>query len=201
MDGLKFLKQLTQESIKLVFFDPQYQGSLGKLKYGRNCRQKARRKLPQMSDALITEFLKEIERVLKPSGHLMFWIDKYILCNDIKELMHGINLQLVDLITWHKGKMGMGYRTRRTCEYLVIFQKSPLRAKGIWKFHNVPDVWSEKIMGKNHTHAKPIGLQKRLIETVTNASDIVVDPTAGGYSVLTAANEVKRNFLGCDILG
>ena len=97
----------------------------------------------------------------------------------------------------------MGYRSRRFGEHLIIFQKPPKRAKGVWHIHDIPDVWTEKIENgeRNHTHAKPIGLQKRLIEAVTNEGDMVVDPTAGGYSVLTAALEVDRHFLGCYILG
>lgn len=54
---------------------------------------------------------------------------------------------------------------------------------------------------KNHTHAKPVELQKRLIKAVTNKGDIVVDPSAGGYSVLKSALEMERHFVGCDILG
>jgi site-specific DNA-methyltransferase (adenine-specific) len=202
MDGLQLLNQLAKESIKLVFFDPQYRGILDKQKYGNEGKGKLmeRCKLPQMSDTLISEFLKEIERVLKPSGHLMFWVDKFILCNNIKELVKGTTLQLVDLITWDKGKIGLGYRTRRRCEYLVIFQKPPMRTKGVWVLHDIPDVWTERITDKNHTHAKPIGLQERLIEAVTKEDDVIVDPTAGGYSVLTSANEVGRHFLGCDLL-
>ena len=97
----------------------------------------------------------------------------------------------------------MGYRTRRFGEHLVILQKKPLRAKGVWRLHDIPDVWSEKIENGNrsHTHAKPIELQKKLIEAVTNVGDIVVDPAAGGYSVLTAALAVDRHFLGCDLKG
>lgn len=202
MDGLQLLKWISDASIPLVFFDPQYRGVLDKQKYGNEGhRLKARCKLPQMSDVLIVEFLKEIERVLKPSGHLMFWVDKFILCNSIKDLIRDRNLQLVDFITWDKGKIGLGYRTRRKSEYLVIFQKSPIRAKGVWKSHTIPDVWSEKIINKNHTHAKPIGLQQTLIKAVTDVDDVVLDPTAGGYSTLTSANEVQRNFLGCDLLG
>ncbi len=86
-------------------------------------------------------------------------------------------------------------------EYLVIFQKLPIRIKGIWKVHDIPDVWNEKIVNKNHTHSKPIELQKRLIEGVTEIGDTIIDPAAGGYSILTCANEMQRSFLGCDLLG
>lgn len=204
MDGRKLLQKLHDNSIPLAFFDPQYRTILDRQKYGNEGkgRQKARSKLSQMSEDVIRQFLTEIERVLIPSGHLMLWVDKYIVCSGINSLMEGRTLALVDMVTWNKQRMGMGYRTRRYSEYLVIFQKPPVRAKGVWQVHNIPDVWTEKIESKdkNHAHTKPIGLQKRLIEAVTNKGDIVVDPSAGGYSVMKSAIAMERHFLGCDII-
>lgn len=205
MDGLTFLEKLDKNSIPLVFFDPQYRTILDRQGYGNEGkgRQTARSELPQMDEKMIKKFLAEIERVLIPSGHLMLWVDKYIVCSGINALLEGSGLQLVDMITWNKDRMGMGYRTRRFSEYLVIFQKIPVRAKGVWRLHDIPDVWTEKIENgdKNHTHAKPVGLQRKLIKAVTNEGDIVVDPASGGYSTMKSALSEGRHFLGCDILG
>ena len=205
MNGLELLQILETCSIPFVFFDPQYRSILDKQAYGNEGkgRQKNRSELPQMDDDTIKTFLKEIERALIPSGHLMLWVDKFIVCSGIHSLMTDRNLRLVDMITWDKERMGMGYRTRRHSEYLVIFQKPPVRAKGVWRIHNIPDVWREKIENgnRNHIHAKPVELQKKLIEAVTNTNDIVVDPCAGGYSVMKSALEMGRHFIGCDILG
>lgn len=205
MDGLKLLEKLDADSVPLVFFDPQYRSVLDKQVYGNegSGRQKKRATLPQMSDQIIRSFLSEIERALMPSGHLMLWVDKYIVCSGINILTEGSGLQLVDMITWNKDRMGMGYRTRRFSEYLVVFQKLPVRAKGVWRLHDIPDVWTEKIENgdRNHTHVKPVGLQKRLIKAVTNEGDVVVDPAAGGFSVMKAALDVGRHFVGADING
>ena len=95
----------------------------------------------------------------------------------------------------------MGYRTRRRAEYIVVFQKRPIRAKAVWTRHNIPDVWQERITAKKHAHAKPAALQAALIEAVTEPDDVVVDPCAGSFSVLQAAREIGRNFVGCDLLG
>ena len=98
--------------------------------------------------------------------------------------------------------MGMGYRSRRYSEHLIIIQKEPTKAKGVWTIHDIPDVWKEKIENgsRNHAHSKPRELQKRLIEATTNKGDIVVDPAAGGYSVLEACQATGRYFYGCDIM-
>jgi site-specific DNA-methyltransferase (adenine-specific) len=71
MDGLELLKSLQNNSINAVFFDPQYRGVLDKLSYGNEGeRQKERSKLPQMSERKITLFIKEVNRILRPSSHL-----------------------------------------------------------------------------------------------------------------------------------
>ena len=200
MDGLKLLGKLPDNSIPLVFFDPQYRSVLDKQKYGNEGkRQKGRSEMKQMSDKKINEFMHEIERCLIPSGHLALWVDKFILCNG-REFLDGIGLQLVDMVTWNKQRMGMGYRTRRYSEFLLIYQKQPVKAKGVWTIHNIPDVWDEKIERKNHTHQKPITLQETIIQATTNEGDVVVDPAAGSYSVLEAVSNTNRNFIGCDIL-
>lgn len=203
MDGLALLKMLPPGSVPLVFFDPQYRNILDKQKYGNEgkTRGKARSALPQMTNDVVREFIQEIERVLAPSGHLMLWVDKFIVVMGVRMFLEGTTLHPVDMVTWNKQRMGMGYRTRRQSEHLVILQKPPLRAKDVWTIHDVPDVWDEKISNgdKNHTHAKPVGLQKKLIEAVTDTGDIVVDPAAGGYSVMKAAKETGRHFLGCDL--
>lgn len=198
MDGLDLLQKIPEESIPLVFFDPQYRSVLDKLHYGNEGeRQKERAKLPQMNDEIIREFMLQIERVLTPAGHLMLWVDKFLLVSSKWE--HFKRLQPVDMLVWHKARMGMGYRSRRCAEYLIVMQKSPIRAKGVWKSHDIPDVWTERAE-RSHTHAKPQGLLEKLICAVTNEGDVIVDPAAGGYSVLRAAGVTNRRFLGCDIL-
>ena len=200
IDGIQLLSYLENGKYPVVFFDPQYRSILDNQKYGNEGeRQKERTKLPQMTDKTIKNFIKEIDRVLMQSGHLFLWVDKYILCNGIKEWLPGTNLEIVDLITWNKERMGMGYRSRRISEHLFILQKTPKKAKGVWTIHNIPDVWNEKIK-RTHAHNKPIGLQTRLIEAVTNENDIVIDPASGSFSVFEACKQSNRNFLGGDIV-
>ena len=202
INGLELMQSLESQSVDLCFFDPQYRGVLDKLKYGNEGeRQKGRATLHQMSNETIIEFMAEIDRVLKNSCYLMLWIDKFHLCEGIKQWLKGTELQIVDLITWDKGKMGMGYRTRKQCEYLLVLQKVPIKAKGTWKSHSIRDIWSEKIPSeelKLHPHSKPKGLQKALIESCTKEGDLVLDPASGSFSVLECCKELGRNFIGTD---
>lgn len=204
-DSLDFLRCAlpTSFSCPLAFFDPQYRSVLDKLNYGNEGeRQKGRAALEQMTDDYIQSVIHEIEKRLTPSGHLMLWVDKNLVLGGWKLLMPSSTaFELVDMITWEKSRIGMGYRSRRKCEYLMVLQKPPKRAKGVWKDRGIPDVWFEKVVTKNHPHAKPLSLQARLIESVTEPGDYVLDPCAGSYTVFNAAACTGRNFIGCDLKG
>lgn len=202
MNGLHLLDLLDESSVKVVFFDPQYRGILDKMSYGNEGknRGKERSSLPQMSEETIKDFLAKIERILKPNGYLFLWIDKFHLMEGVKKWFENFKtLEIVDMITWDKKKMGMGYRSRRRSEYCVVVQKEPRQAKSTWLLHNIPDVWEEKLVCKEHTHSKPIELQKQLILATSQENDLIVDPASGGYSVFMACLGVNRNFLGCDL--
>ena len=203
MNGLDFLILLPEQSVKIAFFDPQYRGVLDKMAYGNEgkLRGAQRSNLPQMDEDIIRRFIAGIERVLMSSGYLFLWVDKFHLLEGVKEWFSSTpSLLIVDMITWDKQKIGMGYRTRRRSEYLVIVQKCPQKAKSTWKLHNIPDVWSEKLGSKPHTHSKPLELQKRLILSTTEEEDLILDPASGGYSVFEACKQTGRNFLGCDLV-
>lgn len=201
MDGLELLASLERGSVGAAFFDPQYRGVLDKLKYGNEgvSRGKKRSDLPQMSDEVISEFLSGIATALRHSGHLFLWIDKFHLVEGVSGWFENIPLRLVDMITWDKGVMGMGYRTRRRSEYLLVAQKGPIRVRGMWERRDIPDVWRERPSDRRHPHSKPVGLQSALLDAVTRPEDVVIDPAAGSYSVLSAATETGRQFLGCDV--
>ena len=200
-DGMVLLNETPDESVRICFFDPQYRGILNKLRYGNEgARQKERSELTQMSEDDIANFIFLISRKLKPSGYLFLWVDKFILMEGtFREWAKGNHLSVVDMVTWDKQKIGMGYRSRRKSEYLVVLQKEPIIAKKTWRLHNIPDVWCEKIINKKHTHQKPKELIKLLITATTEEGDVVLDPAAGSFVVLDVCLETNRRFLGCDI--
>ena len=203
MDGRKLLARLPENAVPAAFFDPQYRGVLDHLAYGNEgeSRGKKRAGLLQMDDEAIAGFIGELNRILIPSGHLFLWMDKFHLCTGFHDWLSGTSLETVDMITWDKDKIGMGYRSRRKSEHLVVLQKSPRKAKGVWKVHTIPDVWTESVPKQNGVHPKPVRLQAELIEAVTNSGDLVVDPAAGTFSVMEACRLRDRVFLGCDING
>lgn len=199
-NGLDLLDDIKDSSVDTAFFDPQYRGVLDKLSYGNEgvSRGQDRCGLTQMGEEIIKDFILKMNRVIKPSGHLFLWVDKFHLCEGTQSWFEGTDFNLVDLIVWDKGKIGMGYRTRRKSEYLIVYQKSPVRAKGCWNIHTIPDVWEEKVK-KVHPHSKPENLQSLLIEATVPEGGYVLDPASGGYSVYRCCLKTKRNFIGGDI--
>ena len=52
---------------------------------------------------------------------------------------------------------------------------------------------------RKHPHQKPRELIKALITATTNQGDLIIDPCAGSFVVLEVCQELKREFLGCDL--
>lgn len=208
MDGLILLGKLKDESVDLEFFDPQYRKGLDKLKFGNEGKSRMikRSTLPQMSDELIVSFLVYLHRVLKPSSYLFLWGDKFTVAEGIHlEWMRSSEIlsngfSLVDKIVWYKESFGMGARSRRTNEELLVYQKLPKTTKN-WKNKSIRDTWTEKIENPRlgHPHKKPLLLTKTLIESVTKAGDLVLDPCSGSFSTFESCSQVGRDFIGCDI--
>ena len=78
-----------------------------------------------MSEKIIKNFIRGIASTLIPTGRLFLWMDKYHLCTGIQKWINGSKLEIVDLITWNKERMGMGYRSGKISEYLIVLQKPP----------------------------------------------------------------------------
>ncbi len=109
-DGLDLLAKLEPHSIPLCIFDPQYRGILDKMRYGNEgvSRGRKRSMLSQMSETTIVQFINGISDALMPSGHLFLWVDKFHLCTGVRGWLENNGLEIVDLVTWNKKRMGMG---------------------------------------------------------------------------------------------
>ena len=152
-------------------------------------------------EALIGEFMRGMDTALMPGGRLFLWMDKFHLCAGFPAWLAGTRLAIADLLTWDKGRIGMGHRTRCRCEYLVVSQQEPRRARGVRRIRAIPDAWAEAARRNGHTHERPVGLQGALIAAASNAGDVVIDPAPCRFPVMEACRSCDRNFLGCDARG
>src|SRR6266568_890717 len=87
---------------------------------------------------------REAARVLRPSGYLLLWSDTFNLCS-VHHLRIADVLACVDLIAWDSLRQGMGKRSRRRGDYLIVLQKAPLRAKATWRDRGIPNRWPERV--------------------------------------------------------
>lgn len=108
-------------------------------------------------------------------------------------------IELVDVIIWKKG-FGMGKRSRRTFEPLIILQNIPKTTKN-WTDKGIPDNFEEKIINprKGHPHRKPLLFTQRLLESITSPNGYVLDPCSGSFSTFAVTQKINRNFIGCDL--
>src|SRR4051795_3262507 len=103
-DGLELLRSLPIDTFPPVFLDPQSRGVLDKLAYGNEGeRQRGRARLPQMDERQIAAFVAAAASRLRPSGHLLLWVDKFHLVEGVAAWTTGTGLEIVDLVTWAKG--------------------------------------------------------------------------------------------------
>jgi len=160
--------------------------------------------LASMPDIQICRFVEGIYKVSYPGAYLFFWLDKtHLVADYLNRWVRHTHFQLVDMIVWSKIRTGDGSRSKRSSEFLAIYQKPPVCASN-WHGIDIPDVWLEPSLPRHqreHIHQKPVGLQQALIEAVTDAGDLILDPCAGSFSVMKAALNCQRNFIGCDIAG
>jgi site-specific DNA-methyltransferase (adenine-specific) len=197
-DALALLQSLPDGCAPLVFFDPQHRAVLDHLKFGNEgARQRDRASLPAMDGDYINDVCFESARVLKPGGYLMRWVDTFCLCEG-HHLGIAFAIKPVDLIAWDNLRPGMGKRSRRRGDYLLVLQRPPVSPRN-WKDHGIPNRWAEKVDRKQHPHVKPVGLIARLVGATTEPGDLVVDPAAGSFVVMRTAHQLGRNFIGCDI--
>ena len=148
-DALELLRSLPSKCTPLVFFDPQHRGVLDRLKFGNEGeRQRKRAELPAMTENYIDDVCRELARVLKPGGYLMRWVDTFCLC-EAHHLRIADALKPVDLVAWDNLRLGMGKRTRRRGDYLLVLQKPPTHAR-TWRDHGIPSRWAERVDRKVH---------------------------------------------------
>lgn len=204
IDAVELLSRIPDHIAALFFFDPQYRAVLDQQGYGNEgARQKGRAALKAMSDDDIAFVIEEAYRVLRPSGHLVLWMDKFSIASGHWHRWRrrrAAGFGIVDLAHWNKLRFGMGKRLRCVSEYAVILQKPPIRGKGVWTDHALPDSWPEMSDRAIHAHAKPYQFTERLIRAATKRGDLVVDPCAGGYGVLEACRATGREFVGGDLI-
>ena len=111
------------------------------------------------------------------------------------------------MVIWDKGKIGMGWRYRRSYETVLVGHRKGGKLRWFDDSHKIENVIRpgdygiRKIIPQKDDHPtpKPVELARHFIRLHTKRGDLVVDPFMGGGSTAEAALLEGRRFLGIEL--
>ncbi len=230
VDNLKFLRDVSDESIQLVVTSPPY-----------NIRKRYEKK-STLDDYVCAQaqVISECVRVLAPRGSICWQVGNHVVNGEIFPLDmvlyhifrdHGLKLR--NRIIWHF-EHGLHGTKRLSGRYETIlwwtkgddyvfnldairipskypgkkYFKGPRRGElsGHPLGKNPTDVWTIPNVKFNHVEKTPhpcqfpVELVERLVLAFTNPGDVVLDPYMGVGSSVVAALMHDRRGSGCDVV-
>ena len=205
-DCLELMKDIPDGSIDLIVTDPPYKITSrgnGGTSGGMFQKKKVNKgDVFNHNDVDITDWIDELYRTLKPSGHC------YIMTNN-KNITHYLSVikdsefHFIKNLIWVKNNKIMSQTYMSQFEYIIMLRKG--RHKRI-NFCGTPDVLNfdnNKLKDKNnktiHDTEKPVGLMKTLIENSSNEGDVILDPFMGIGSTGIACINTNRKFIGMEL--
>jgi DNA modification methylase len=226
-DCIEELKNLSDNSIDLIFADPPYNMQLENALYRPNNTKvdgvdDEWDKFGSFSeyDDFCTSWLKECRRILKDTGTIWV-IGSYHNIFRVGNIMLNLGYWILNDITWYKTNPMpnfMGTRFTNATETLLWCSKKKGNKKytfnhKIMKKYNggkqMTSVWqiglcigAERLKGedgkKAHSTQKPEELLKRAILSTTKQGDVVLDPFFGTGTTGAVAKKLKRNYIGIE---
>lgn len=147
------------------------------------------------------DWAEEWERVLKPGGAVVTFMDR-MLVSYLWDTLKRVGLQPKNTITWVKTNPSPASLARRnliSATELIVWAVKP----GAPYTFNEVDEWDRRnvlvtpIIGGHervdHPTQKPLAILRRLMLLTSNPGDLVLDPFAGSGSTGAAALELGRN--------
>ena len=229
-DNLDFMRELPDESMKLIVTSPPYN-------IGKSYEKRASLDEYRESQA---RAIAECVRLLHPQGSLCWQVGNYVDDGEVVPLdiilyplfrAHGLKMR--NRIVWTFGH-GLHCQRRLSGRYETInwftkrddytFNLDPIRVPSKYpqKRHfkgpkagelsgnpggkNPSDVWMIPNVKSNHVEKTshpcqfPVELVERLVLSLTNPGEAVLDPYMGAGSSIIAALMHGRRGLGCDIV-
>ena len=177
-DCMDIIKGLADNSVDVIFTDapyipPQHKSTL--TKYARTLSEMA------ILESFYKTYLKEIDRILKPSGRY------YFFCNSDSYPMFYIHLfpytKKMRCFVWDKIMCSLGYTFRHQHELIL---------GDIFKFRAV------KAKEKTHPAEKPVDLLKHILKNHSK-EEVVLDTFMGTGSIGVACKELGINYIGMEV--
>lgn len=204
-DAIEWLKTLDNDSVDLIVSDPPYRvsqhghsglGGIFKTKVGED--KKLNGKLFEHNEVDVNDYAGELYRVLKPDSHC------YIMTNDrnLQNFMNvftNIGFNFCKLLIWDKQNKITNQYYMNQVEYILFMYKGRNKQINNCGTSNLISVNNVKNKTHNHPTEKPVELMEILIKNSTNEGDLVLDPFVGVGATPVACQNLKRNFIGCEI--
>lgn len=201
-DCLEVMREMPDESIDLIVTDPPYKLTGGGKGDGANSKrpkgmlstnEQKLFKVPEFS-----EWLPDLYRILKPSGHCYIFTNVKNLNKLITESTKA-GFSFTNLLVWVKNNNTPSQYYMKNCEYVLFLYKRPAKwicdIGGSKTAHHFDNVLGNKV----HPTEKPVDLLEFYIKNSSKVGDIVLDPFVGSGSTAVAALRAKRNFIGIEL--
>ncbi len=179
LDAYELLKQLPDNSVDLVIADPPYG-----MNFVSNYRRQNHKKI--IGDGSFpVEIIEDFRRVAKKAV--------YVFCrwDNLHELP-----KPKSVLAWVKNNWSMGdlkHEHGRQWEAICFYPQEEHEF-----IKRIPDVIKTKRTGNNlHPTQKPTDLIEALI--LANKGDLILDPFMGSWTTAVACQNLKRNFIGCEL--
>lgn len=210
-DALEFIKSLPDKGVDAVITDPPY-GLYGKANVTRPDTGGEHNRINEEWDAEVPlAWMELVQRTLKPGASVIVFGTglgsiHYVAVEGLR-----LGWKLINDITWFKHDAAPNFTGRLLTEstesalwfcpngtgwtYNLDVAKahnSGINLRNVWKFGQTRGT-------RYHPTQKPLELMRRCVELFTNPGDLILDPFAGSGTTLVAAQQLGRNFLGCDI--
>ena len=204
-DAIEWLKTLDNDSVDLIVSDPPYRvtqhghsglGGIFKTKVGED--KKLNGKLFEHNEVDVNDYAGELYRVLKPDSHC------YIMTNDrnlqnFLNVFTNIGFNFCKLLIWDKQNKITNQYYMNQVEYILFMYKGRNKQINNCGTSNLISVNNVKNKTHNHPTEKPVELMEILIKNSTNEGDLVLDPFVGVGATPVACQNLKRNFIGCEL--
>jgi DNA modification methylase len=105
-------------------------------------------------------------------------------------------------VVWDKVTTGMGWRYRRSYEFIMVAHRTGGKLR--WfddshKIRNIVALTNVPPRSEEHPCRKPVALVEHFLRLHTQPGDIVLDPFAGGGSTGVACARLGRRFIGFEL--
>ena len=200
MDCLEGMKAIPDNNIDLIVTDPPYKttqrGSSGGTGGILKEEMTKRGKVFKHNDIEFNEWLPELYRVLKDTGHA------YIMSNNknLKDMLIEIEkagFSIYKTLIWAKNSPITNMFYMDSHEYIIFCRKG--KAKRINNCGTKSVLNVDNPRNKVHPTEKPVELMEILINNSSQEGDLVLDPFLGSGTTVIACINTGRNYIGFEL--